>query len=84
MYIQVDNYICEACETLEIEYNKSKYDKRTEKIVYLRLLLMERNKNRKFFIPENLKLCFLKCCLKNGGNANLVLNTFDYYYNKCR
>ena len=30
---QVDNYICEACKTLEIEYNKSKYDKENRKIV---------------------------------------------------
>lgn len=58
--------------------------KKTEKLFYLRLLLMEKNKNRKFFIPGKLEIVFFKVLFENGGNANLVLNTFDYYYNKCR
>ena len=39
---------------------------------------------RKFFIPGKLEIVFFKVLFENGGNANLVLNTFDYYYNKCR
>ena len=37
---------------------------------------------RKFFIPGKLEIVFFKVLFENGGN--LVLNTFDYYYNKCR
>ena len=76
---QVDNYICEACKTLEIEYNKSKYDKENRKIVLPQIII-----NGKFFIPGKLEIVFFKVLFENGGNANLVLNTFDYYYNKCR
>ena len=36
---QVDNYICEACKTLEIEYNKSKYDKENRKIVLPQIII---------------------------------------------
>ena len=39
---------------------------------------------RKFFIPGKLEIVFFKVLFENGGTANLVLNTFDYYYNKCR
>ena len=37
---------------------------------------------RKFFIPGKLEIVFFKVLFENGGNDNLVLNTFDYYYNK--
>lgn len=65
---QVDNYICEACETLEIEYNKSKYDKENRKIVLPQIIINGKEiKIESFLYLENLKLCFLKCCLKMVG-----------------
>lgn len=65
---QVDNYICEACKTLEIEYNKSKYDKENRKIVLPQIIINGKEiKIESFLYLENLKLCFLKCCLKMVG-----------------
>ena len=43
---QVDNYICEACKTLEIEYNKSKYDKENRKIVLPQIIINGKEENR--------------------------------------
>ncbi|MFQ6930222.1 MAG: hypothetical protein ACLRR3_03875 [Eubacterium sp.] len=36
---QVDNYICEACKTLEIEYNNKSMIKKTEKIVLPQIII---------------------------------------------
>lgn len=66
---QIDDYVCNSSNDLELECNKSKFDKRSQKIIRPQITINgeEIKEIKCYAYTENLKLCFLKCCLKIIG-----------------
>lgn len=66
---QIDGYVCNPCDDLEIKCNKSRFDKKREKIIRPEITINgeEIKEIKCYAYTENLKLCFLKCCLKIIG-----------------
>lgn len=65
----IDNYSCNFCDNLEIEYNKSRFDKKSKKVIMPQIIIngKEIKETKCRVYTENLKVCFLKCCLKMIG-----------------
>lgn len=66
----IDNYFCDSsCDYLEIEYNKSRFDKESKKVIMPQIIIngKEIKEIKCHVYTENLKVCFLKCCLKMIG-----------------
>ena len=65
----IDNYFCNSCNDLEIEYNKSGLDKDSKKIIMPQIII-NGNKIREIechIYTIDLTVCFFKSCLKMIG-----------------